>query len=86
MLQVDPPESSSSSSSIKCKLHNLITGYESHMFWSNNVTAPPYVTHDSSNGQRYCHHLYGKMTREGRFIFEGDRFAHPTMHPLASII
>ena len=56
------------------------------MYWKHNVTVPPYVTHNkfNGNGNRHCHHLYGKMTREGRFIFGGDRYVHPVMHPRTS--
>jgi glycine/D-amino acid oxidase-like deaminating enzyme len=78
MFEVVPPSSSSTTSP---KINHLIVGYESEMFWDSNFTAPPCVTHDHNSKERYCHHLYGKQTREGRFIFGGDRYVHPTMHP-----
>ncbi len=71
----------SSSSTTSPKINHLIVGYESEMFWDSNLTVPPCVTHDHKSKERYCHHLYGKQTREGRFIFGGDRYVHPTMHP-----
>ena len=74
-------QASSLSSTSSCKLHHLITGYESHMFWRTNATYPPSVTHNHTSGERYCHHLYGKQTKEGRLIFGGDRYVHPAMHP-----
>ena len=92
---------SASPSSIR--LSHLICGYNSHMWWSEHpTTTPPNVTHElasdhynQEDGQswasRRCHHLYGKQTREGRFLFGGDRRVHPFQpvgyaHPLPRLV
>jgi glycine/D-amino acid oxidase-like deaminating enzyme len=64
------------------RLQHLICGYDSHMWWHEHPhTSPPNVTHELGENDRWterkCRHLYGKQTREGRFIFGGDRRVHP---------
>ena len=76
--------------------NHLICGYDSHLWWQQNpVTTPPSVTHevgpDGHWAPRLCRHLYGKQTREGRFIFGGDRRVHPHQsvgyaHPLPRLV
>ena len=56
---------------------------ESLSWWEQHPsTRPPCVTHERDVrtniwGARLTRHLYGKQTREGRYIFGGDRRVHP---------
>ena len=70
-------------------INYLIAGYDSHEYWeSNKLTSPPGVTHERRDdddgggwGDRLTHHLYGKQTPDGRFLFGGDRRVHPPQIP-----
>jgi glycine/D-amino acid oxidase-like deaminating enzyme len=58
---------------------NNIQSTESYVFWGDSAAAAaagmvlPMTTHARPDGPRLTHHLYGRETAGGEFVFGGDR-------------